>query len=800
MVGSSNQVNEWQSMELVVQNISFDSTKHGIESSPNSACVLGNINEYDNSSSHHDLTNMGSSTPSINNILSCIKQTSTCEQDKSFEGFSPAQLNGNESHSETTTDNESEKNEFESDVDCTPLSIPNIGNITPAHSLVAFNHIEGVKFITTQELNFIDAQREKYPSIQWFTEDKQKKVKPSRHWFSKDHLWLRAVCSNSIYGLLCVDCGEFATNKTLIERSNGAFIVRSYWKLKHKGLHGIQQHQNSDLHRESRARRIAAEIVKNNGNIIGQLNCVNLENQTKKYLSVLLQTLWFIIKEEIALMKFKSFVELLHKFECPGVVEWLNLSNVKQRYWSHEATSEWLISINNYINHQQISSLKKTEFINLIIDETKDVSVKSMVCICLRYIEKENGMIKEEIFKLESIHDQSGEGIFYVVEEFIDNLQKQVGKKFVITAQTYDGAACMRFQAQGHVQSRLSAWGIYIYCRSHLLNLSVKDAIEYSFYDAFDTIKSALIFLSDNPNRLEILFNSQKLTSSSKKGHKVPKPSITRWSYSYEIVKFACHHYSAIILALSTISQSRSNGSSDGRRYVTDLMKPVVAFQIHLLRDILRPAMQFLRQIEKRGLCLDQFALNVSAARETISQAMNNFDFIKFRTTLNNIKDFSPVVTLTSHSTRLQQHTTSTDIDENELRKMGNDFVQYVLESLDNRFDAEAKEIIENLCVFSSPSNQSPEDLMNNPLIQKYTSPISYKHKGVDGKIYERTDQPLLNLKYLKDDVYAFSKITEGITTIPAILSKLAKFGSEQCPEWFRFYQILGTFAIGLNE
>ncbi|CAF4195710.1 unnamed protein product, partial [Rotaria sordida] len=224
MVGSSNQVNEWQSMELVVQNISFDSTKHGIESSPNSACVLGNINEYDNSSSHHDLTNMGSSTPSINNILSCIKQTSTCEQDKSFEGFSPAQLNGNESHSETTTDNESEKNEFESDVDCTPLSIPNIGNITPAHSLVAFNHIEGVKFITTQELNFIDAQREKYPSIQWFTEDKQKKVKPSRHWFSKDHLWLRAVCSNGIYGLLCVDCGEFATNKTLIERSNGAFI------------------------------------------------------------------------------------------------------------------------------------------------------------------------------------------------------------------------------------------------------------------------------------------------------------------------------------------------------------------------------------------------------------------------------------------------------------------------------------------------------------------------------------------------------------------------------------------------
>ncbi len=105
-----------------------------------------------------------------------------------------------------------------------------------------------------------------------------------------------------------------------------------------------------------------------------------------------------------------------------------------------------------------------------------------------------------------------------MVQEFIDILQKQVGKEFIITAQTYDGAANMRFQAKGHIQSRLSAWAIYIYCRSHLLNLSIKDAIEYSFYDAFDTIKSALIFLGDSTHRVEILFNSQKFIGSSKKG------------------------------------------------------------------------------------------------------------------------------------------------------------------------------------------------------------------------------------------------------------------------------------------
>ena len=101
-------------------------------------------------------------------------------------------------------------------------------------------------------------------------------------------------------------------------------------------------------------------------------------------------------------------------------------------------------------------------------------------------------------------------------------MQKQADKNFIITAQTYDGAASMRFQAKGHIQGRLSAWAFYIYCRSHLLNLSVKDAIEYSFYDTYDTIKSALIYLGESPKRLEILFNSQKCVGSSKKGMHFP--------------------------------------------------------------------------------------------------------------------------------------------------------------------------------------------------------------------------------------------------------------------------------------
>ncbi len=193
--------------------------------------------------------------------------------------------------------------------------------------------------------------------------------------------------------------------------------------------------------------------------------------------------------------------------------------------------------------------------------------------------------------------------------------------------------------------------------------------------------------------------------------------------------------------------------------------------------------------------------MNVNAARETIAQAMNSFDFSSFQTTLNDIKNYAPVTNLTSHSTRQQQHQPiSADFDEEGLRKMGNDFIQDVLQALDERFNTEAREIIENLCVFSSPTSRSPEELINNPLIQKYTSPITYTHTGVDGKVYERTDQAILNIQDLKDDLYSFYKIIENVSSIPSILLKLAKYGSEQSPEWYRLYQVLATFAVGSNE
>ncbi|CAF5027584.1 unnamed protein product, partial [Rotaria socialis] len=104
------------------------------------------------------------------------------------------QLNDIQLHYETIAeDKESEGKETDNNLISIPASTKNIGRLTSSRSLIMSKHIEGVKFITSNEVTFIDTQRKNHPSINWHTDDKQKQVKPSRAWFSKNFQWVRAV-------------------------------------------------------------------------------------------------------------------------------------------------------------------------------------------------------------------------------------------------------------------------------------------------------------------------------------------------------------------------------------------------------------------------------------------------------------------------------------------------------------------------------------------------------------------------------------------------------------------------------
>lgn len=105
-----------------------------------------------------------------------------------------------------------------------------------------------------------------------------------------------------------------------------------------------------------------------------------------------------------------------------------------------------------------------------------------------------------------------------MINKFLHHLQEELGKNLILIGQCFDGASSMRFQAQGHVRSRINAFAMYIQCRSHLVNLAVKDTLKTDFTKSHELMHKSLVFLRDSPQRLNILKNAQIVLEKEKEG------------------------------------------------------------------------------------------------------------------------------------------------------------------------------------------------------------------------------------------------------------------------------------------
>ncbi|CAF3258021.1 unnamed protein product [Rotaria sp. Silwood2] len=275
----------------------------------------------------------------------------------------------------TSDSNTTDNYEAESNYDQPSVSLQSTASTISNLSDNVIISIKGVRFINAPEMTFVQAHRANYPHIVSSTNNKLPSVKPIPTWFSNEYPWLRAIHTDNQYGFLCVDCAEFASSEMVIKRNNDAFVFSQCF-----ADYELECIKKKDLHRTCVNRRAASRIVSTSGNMIAQLQCVNLDMQTRKYCAVLIQTLWKIIREEMPLAKFKPLIQFLYHLQCPDIVNWFKISNVKERYWSWKAIAEWLSNINKYLHHLQPSSIRKTRYINLIVDETQNISSTTHPC------------------------------------------------------------------------------------------------------------------------------------------------------------------------------------------------------------------------------------------------------------------------------------------------------------------------------------------------------------------------------------------------------------------------------------
>jgi hypothetical protein len=109
-----------------------------------------------------------------------------------------------------------------------------------------------------------------------------------------------------------------------------------------------------------------------------------------------------------------------------------------------------------------------------MVDESKDVTRKEQMSLCIRYITMPNFNIHEEFLVLKHMISVDAESLYITIVETL----KELGlNRCVVVAQCYDGASVMSGTISG-VQARvrqIHSCAVYIHCHSHRLNLVIAD-------------------------------------------------------------------------------------------------------------------------------------------------------------------------------------------------------------------------------------------------------------------------------------------------------------------------------------
>ncbi len=142
--------------------------------------------------------------------------------------------------------------------------------------------------------------------------------------------------------------------------------------------------------------------------------------------------------------------------------------------------------------------------------------------------------------------------------------------------------------------------------------------------------------------------------------------------------------------------------------------------------------------------------------------------------------------------------------------------VNSILHSIDQRFGNDSRIIMDNISMFTKLNDYNEDEVLGNGLLNMYCNPMYYKHVGTDHKMYERTDEPLLSFRKLKNELPQARIIIDSANNEVKKTDNNEKMADELClldiakyismnaryliPEWFKFYQILKTIPIGSNE
>ena len=326
----------------------------------------------------------------------------------------------------------------------------------------------------------------------------------------------------------------------------------------HRLYNVVPSHENSDSHRKNYLEWKSLEANLKAGTTIDSKLQIDMDNETKKWRTLLhriLDVIIFLAERALAFQghsdkigdvhngNFLGILELLSNYDVPLKEHMVKVQQSQEagkrlqcHYLSNKIQNEFIDLCGKRVREAILSELAGAKYYSIMVDATPDASCQEQSTFIFRYLILEDGVytVKERFYTFIDDNGKTGAEIAHVILKVIDDNKIPIKD---CRGQGFDNARNMSGQYNG-VQAKLKEVNpliTYSPCGCHSLNLCGNDSAECckETVTFFGMLQWFFNFFH-HPMRWEIL---KDIIDDSLHG-----PSWTRWSLKLKaVVPFKKH-------------------------------------------------------------------------------------------------------------------------------------------------------------------------------------------------------------------------------------------------------------------